>query len=172
MILKISAFERGTPFPDFELLDARIASALNEIIPNSYCKKRVSLEEFKAQKQDRFFRGRQIAYLIYDCFRVTGVNYSVLDYADLFTVALRNDNIQEFDTRWNEILLSMEQFPPDDILESLYKLRIRESEKLKTVLESYSLEIHQQEAKPDFCRLRTMVKRSIERELRSRKWEN
>ena len=31
------------------------------------------------------------------------------NYADLFTVALRNDNIQEFDTKWDEILLSMTQ---------------------------------------------------------------
>ena len=29
----------------------------------------------------------------------------------------------------------MTKIPPDDILEGLYKLRIRESEKLKTVLE-------------------------------------
>ena len=41
--------------------------------------------------------------------------------------------IQEFDTRWDEILLSMEQFPPEDILESLSKLRIRVSEKLRRI---------------------------------------
>ena len=157
------------PFPDFELLDARTASALNKIINNSYFKKRVRLEEQKAQKQDRFLRGREIAYLIYDYFRVTGVNHAVLDYADLLTVVLRNDNIQEFDTRWDGILLSMTKIPPDDILESLYKLRMRESEKLKTVLELYNLEIHQQQAKPGHNRLKTMVKRSIEQELRSRK---
>ena len=58
--------------PNFEVLDAKIASALNRIIHNSQFKKRISLEEQKAQKQDRFLRGRQIAYLIYDYFRVTG----------------------------------------------------------------------------------------------------
>ena len=58
--------------PNFEVLDARIASALNKIIHNSHFKRRVSLEEQKAQKEDRFLRGRQIAYLIYDHFRVTG----------------------------------------------------------------------------------------------------
>ena len=42
-------------------------------------------------------------------------------------------NILEFDTKWDEILLSMTQIPSDDILEILYQLRIRESEKLKTV---------------------------------------
>ena len=48
------------------MLDARIASALNKIIQNSCLKKKVSLEEQKAQKEDRFLRGRQIAYMIYD----------------------------------------------------------------------------------------------------------
>ena len=109
--------------------------------------------------------------MIYENFRVTGVDDSVLDYADLFSVVLRNDNIQDFYTRWDEILLSMEQFPRDDILESLYKLGIRESEKLKTVLELYNLVIHQEKTKPDYHRLKTTVKRSIEQDLRSRNFE-
>ena len=44
-----------------------------------------------------------------------------------------NDDIQEFDSKWDGILLSMTKIPHDDILEGLYKLRIRESEKLKIV---------------------------------------
>ena len=70
--------------PDEEVLDARIASALNRIIRNSHFKRRISLEEQKAQKQDRFLRGRQIAYLIYGYFQVTGANDSVENYVDLF----------------------------------------------------------------------------------------
>ena len=62
----------------------------------------------------------------------------------------------------------MTKIPPDDILEGLYKSRIRESEKLKTVLELYDLEIHQKKAGPDFHRLKTMVKRSIEQDLRNK----
>ena len=62
----------------------------------------------------------------------------------------------------------MTKIPPDDILEGLYKLRIRESEKLKTLLELYDLEIHQKKAGPDYHRLKTMVKRSIEQDLRNR----
>ena len=57
-----------------------------------------------------------------------------------FTIALRND-IDEFESKWDGILLSMTKIPPDDILEGLYKLRTRESEKLKTVLELYNVEI-------------------------------
>ena len=70
--LKSSSSRQGISLPNFEVLDARIASALNKIIHNSHFKRRISLEEQKAQKQDRFLRGRQIAYLIYDYFRVTG----------------------------------------------------------------------------------------------------
>ena len=75
--LRSSSSIRGISMPNFEVLDARIASALNKIIHNSHFKRRISLEEQKAQKQDRFLRGRQIAYLIYDYFRVTGANCSV-----------------------------------------------------------------------------------------------
>ena len=92
---------RGISMPNFEVLDARIASALNRIIHNSHFKRRISLEEQKAQKQERFLRGRQIAYLIYEYFRVTGANDSVENFADLFTISLRNDDIQEFDSTWD-----------------------------------------------------------------------
>ena len=118
---------RCISMPNFEVLDARIASALNKIIHNSHFKRRISLEEQKAPKQDRFLRGRQIAYLIYDFFPVTGIHDSVENYADLFTISQRNDDIQEFDSKWDGILLSMTKTPPDDILEGLYKLRTRES---------------------------------------------
>ena len=164
--LRSSSSIRGISVPDFEVLDARIASALNKIIHNSHFKRKISLEEQKAQKEDRFLRGRQIAYLIYEQFRVTGTDSLVETYTDLFTIALRNDDIQEFDSKWDGILLSMTKIPPDDILEGLYKLRIRESDKLKTVLELYDLETHQKKLGPDYHRLKAMVK-----EVSSRKFE-
>ena len=132
--LKSSCSVRGIQMPKFEVLHAKIASALNRIIHNTRFKRKVSLEEQKAQKEDRFLRGRQIAYLIYEFFRVTGANDSVENYADLFTIVLRMDDIQDFDSKLDEILLSVTKIPSDDTLEGLYKLRIRESEKLKTVL--------------------------------------
>ena len=61
--LKSSRSVCGEDLPNFEVLDAKIASALNKIIQNSKFKKKVSLEEQKAQKEDRFLRGRQIAFM-------------------------------------------------------------------------------------------------------------
>ena len=80
--LKSSRSVSGKIFPNFGMLDAKIASALNKIIHNSQFKKKVSLEEQKAEKEDRFLRGRQIAFMIYDHFRVTGAHDTVLDCAD------------------------------------------------------------------------------------------
>ena len=75
--------------------------------------------------------------MIYDCFRVTGAHDTVLDSADLYSISLRNDDVQDFDTRWDGILSSMSKIPSDEMLESLHKLIIRASDQLKTVLEKY-----------------------------------
>ena len=48
--LRSSSSIRGISMPNFEVLDARIASALNKIIHNSQFKRRISREEQKAQK--------------------------------------------------------------------------------------------------------------------------
>ena len=113
--LKSSRSVCGTNCPNFEMLDGRIASALNKIMQNSHFKKKVSLEEQNVQKEDWFLRGRQIAFMIYDYFRGTGAHDTVLDYADLFSVTLRGDNVQENDTIWDEVVLSMSKIPSDDV---------------------------------------------------------
>ena len=55
------------------------------MIQNSQFKKRkVSLEEQEAQKEDRFLQGRQIAFMIYDYFQ--GAHDTVLDYLFMMTI--------------------------------------------------------------------------------------
>ena len=52
--LRTSSSIRGIPMPNFEVLDAKIASALNKIIHNSRFKRRTSLEGMNAHIEDRF----------------------------------------------------------------------------------------------------------------------
>ena len=63
------------------------------------------------------------------------------------------------------------KIPSDDVPESLYTLRIRESDQLKTVLELYDMEIHQKISMPNYQKLKTMLKRSIDQKLRSRNFD-
>ena len=53
--LMSSSSTRGISMPNFEILDARIASALNRIIHNSQFKRRISLEEQKGPEAGPFF---------------------------------------------------------------------------------------------------------------------
>ena len=51
-------------FHDFDMLDAMIPSSLKELLNTQiHFRKRVSVEEQRAQKHDRLLRGRQIAYM-------------------------------------------------------------------------------------------------------------
>ena len=102
---------------------------------------------------------------------MTVAHDTVLDYADLLSVTLHDDNIQEFDTRWDDVLLSMSKIPSDDVLESLNKLRIRESAQLKTVLDLSDVEMKQMMSVPSYQKLNTMVKRSLDQKLRLRNFD-
>ena len=63
----------GSDFPDYDMLDAMIASALKKLLDKHvHFRRRVSVEEQRAQKYDRLLRGRQIGYVIYEHVRATG----------------------------------------------------------------------------------------------------
>ena len=65
----------------------------------------------------------------------------------------------------------VKKIPSDDILESLYKLRIRESAQLKTVLDLYDMDIHQKISMPNNQTLKTMVERRKHQKLRLRNFD-
>ena len=70
-------------FPEYDMLDAMIASALKRLLDNHvHIRKRASVEEQRAQKYDRFLRGRQIAYMIYEHFPATGAYEAVQGLPD------------------------------------------------------------------------------------------
>ena len=60
-----------TDFPDYDMLDAMIASALKKRLTHVHFRKKGSVEEQRAQNSDRILRGRQIAYMIYEHFSGT-----------------------------------------------------------------------------------------------------
>ena len=74
-------------FPDFDMLDAMVASALKKLLKTQiHFRKRVRVEEQRAQKHDRFLRGRQIACMIYEHFRATGAYVAVQGLSDFCSV--------------------------------------------------------------------------------------
>ena len=104
----------GKEFPDFEELDLTMASALKRCHDKqTHFRKKISVEEEWAQKHNRFLRGRQIAYLIFEYFRSTGSYDEIQGLTGLCSTKLDNDDIQDFDLRWEQALL-LTSDPPSD----------------------------------------------------------
>ena len=115
-------------FTDCEMLDAIIASALKKLLTSVHFRKRVRVEEQRAQKDDRFLQGRQIAHMICEHFRG-----AVQGLLDLFNIRLQNDDVQDFDTRWDQALFTASELPTESVLEGLCKSKLQDSVQLQTV---------------------------------------
>ena len=55
--------------------------------------------------------------MIYEHFRATGAYEAVQGLSDLFNIRLQSDDVQDFDVRWHQALLSASEIPRDVILE-------------------------------------------------------
>ena len=71
-------------FPYYDMLDAMIASTLKKLLTHVHFRRRVSVEEQRARRGDRFSRERQIAYMINEYFRATRAYEAVQGLSDLF----------------------------------------------------------------------------------------
>ena len=120
--LKSSCSIRGIQGPDFWSTRCEDCFSTQQNHPEYPLQEKVSLEEMKPQKEVRFLRGRQIAYLIYEYFWVAGANDSVEIYTTPFTIAFRNDDIQEFRAKFDGILLSMTKISFDNLESQKWKL--------------------------------------------------
>ena len=88
--LKSSCSVRGIRMPDFEVLDAKIASALNRIIHKTHFKRIVGLEEQEAQKETvSFAEDRSLTCSTIVSRSLEPTILSRIIYADLSTIALR-----------------------------------------------------------------------------------
>ena len=91
----------GKSVPDFENLEFKIAGGLRKIRTGNF-RKQVTTAEGKSQSEKRSLTGRQIAWMIYDFCKISSNNEAILDFGDILTVQSRNDNVQAFDTEWDE----------------------------------------------------------------------
>ena len=53
---------------------------------------------------------------------------SVLDLNENLKVELKNDNVQSFNTRWNESIIAMKEQLDDKILQNLYYRQLQQLE--------------------------------------------
>ena len=78
-------------FTDYDMLDAMIASVLKELFTHVHFRKRVRVKGQRAQKDERFLRGKKFAYMIFEHFRATGACEAVQGLSDLFNIRLHSE---------------------------------------------------------------------------------
>ena len=91
--------------------------------------------------------------MIYEHFRATGAFEAVQGLADLLTMSLQNDDVQDFDVRWDHALLTVCEMPSDMILEGLYNSELQNSVQLQTVLALYDKETARHNGQPNAVKL-------------------
>ena len=157
-----------TDFPDYEMLDAMIASALKKLLTHGHFRKWVSVEEQRAQKYDRF--SRRATNCIYDLWALSGhgslrsrtrsirsIRYTFID-----------KDVQDFDTRWHRALSAASEIPTEMILVGWRKSQLQDSVQLQTVLAMYEQENIRNNGQPSYSRLKTAVRRHIDQVMSTR----
>ena len=96
-------------------------------------KRWVFIQEEAAQEAKRFLTGRQVAWMIYEYFKVSDTDESVLDLDEILKVELKNNNVQSFTVRWDVTLIAMKK----EILDNLYYRQLQQSEQPEPFLPLY-----------------------------------
>ena len=89
--------------------------------------------------------------------------------SDLFKKHLQNDDVQDFDVRWDQALLSASDMPSDVILDrGFYKSKSQDSVQPQTVFALYDQETVWNNGQTSCLRLKTSVKLHIDQMMRTR----
>ena len=75
-------------------------------------------------------------------------------------------NVQGFDTKWDEVLLSMTKVPDEDILEICYKKQLQFAEELKPLMALYQQDTVQKGEAASYSRLKEMARWYVVQKIR------
>ena len=116
-----------------EPLDAKIATGLGTILVGDLSRQINVIEEGLAAQRKRL-KGRQIAWVMYEHFRISDTEGAILEFRYLLAIELKRDNLNTLLNEWESCLIGLKTVPPQDILESLFRKQLERSESLKGMM--------------------------------------
>ena len=96
--------------------------------------------------------------MIFEFFRATVAFEDVQGLADLFTKNLQNDDVQDFDVRWDHALLTVGEMSSPSILEGLYKSKSQNSVQLQIVMALFDQDVARNNRPLNHQQLKTAAK--------------
>ena len=98
-------------------------------------------------------------------FKSTGAYDAAQGMSGLFNICLQNDDVQDFDQRWDQILLGTSELPHENVLEVSYTIKLQGSDQLQTLLALYNQELNRDRVTPSCQRLRTMARQHVDQTI-------
>ena len=82
-------------------------------------------------------------------------------------IRVQNDDVQDFDVRWEQALLSASETLTDTVRKGLHKSKLQDAVQLQTVLALYDQETVRNNGQASYSRLKTSVRLYIDQKIRS-----
>ena len=159
----------GISMPNLEVLDAKIAPVLNRIIHDSRFKKKVSLEEQKAQKEYlSVAEDRSLTWSTSTSGSLEPMIFSRIMPTFLHLIVLRNDDIQEIRFEMGRNLIVYDENPIWRHLGRIVQIKNTSLRNSRPCWNCMTWRIIRRKAGPDYNRMKTKVNRNIEQYLLNR----
>ena len=138
-------------FPDYDMPDAMIASALEKLLDRHVpFRRRVASKSSVLKNTTDSFVRDELAYMIHEHFPAIG---AVQGLSDLFNIRLQNDIVQDFDVRWGK--RNSDRNGP-------YKSTLQVSVQPQTVLALHDQETTRNNGQPSCQRLKASVRLHVD----------
>ena len=96
---------------------------------------------------------------------------SMMFTSDLFNICLHNDDVQDFDARWDQILSGTSEMLPENVLEGLHRNKLQCSEQLQAVFAMSNPELNRDQEAPSCQKLRNMVRQHVAQTISTRNFK-
>ena len=103
--------------------------------------------------------GRQIAWIIYDYFKISEQEGALLEFKDLLLIKFKS-NLKGFIHEWDMTLLGINDTPKVEILESLFRQELEKDNSIKDIMHQYEQDFHQRNEPRSYGKLKTMSDRA------------
>ena len=146
----------------FATLDAKLLSALTNIITGDFARKVDTFKETEATA-GRIVRGRQVLFMLHDHFSTNIKHGATYALQDLFSVQLRGENLKSFISNWDQVLAGIVQTPDVSVLETLFYKQVKNCKAIQHDMNEYHRADEGTE-KRNYSFLVSAVRRHLDRE--------
>ena len=112
---------------NFATLDMKIANSLWRTMPRDL-RRQVSIwDSLQEKTYNKMLNGRQLAWIIFDHFKMPEVTVRMFRLQDLMNLKLRDDSLAQYNFGWDEMLAGVQEIPAEDVMDALYSTQIQRS---------------------------------------------